>query len=510
MKFIEKILSKRGFVHKRVADKNYLRGYAAAQSNRFTSDWHTSSGSADREIMGALAKVRDRARDIVNNNDYGKKYIQLCVNNIVGADGFVLQNKAKDVSGNFDKAANKIIEDKFWEWSNKKYCTVNGRLSFRAVQELIIKTVARDGEAFVRKIKGKNVNKFGFALQVVEPDFIDEKYNTVLKNGNVVRMGIELDQNRTPVAYYIKQVNPETELYSHSQASELIRIPADEIIHIYDPERANQTRGISWMVVSIYRLRQLSGFEDASLINARVSAHKMGFFKKELGSEEYKGEETDESGNIISHSEPGIFETLPAGFDFVPYDPKYPTDQHDSFVKSILRAVASGLGVSYNTLANDLEGVNYSSIRAGLLDERDNWKRLQSWFIESFLLDVFETWLEMALLIGEIPLPYSKFEKFNQPLFMGRRWQWVDPLKDVLANIEAVNAGFKTNADVLGEQGKDLYETYEQLKIEKELLKKYGLQTGEINEEVRRIIAESINAEDDDTIGRGKRSRKNH
>ncbi|MBK8663245.1 MAG: phage portal protein [Ignavibacteriales bacterium] len=33
--------------------------------------------------------------------------------------------------------------------------------------------------------------------------------------------------------------------------------------------------------------------------------------------------------------------------------------------------------MSYNTLCNDLEGVNYSSIRAGLLDERAFYKEIQ-------------------------------------------------------------------------------------------------------------------------------------
>ncbi|MFL3666772.1 MAG: hypothetical protein ACJ06V_09365 [Verrucomicrobiota bacterium] len=30
-------------------------------------------------------------------------------------------------------------------------------------------------------------------------------------------------------------------------------------------------------------------------------------------------------------------------------------------------------------IANDLEGVNYSSIRAGLLDEREYYKAVQRW-----------------------------------------------------------------------------------------------------------------------------------
>lgn len=481
MKIFDKIFRKRDYARPSQAH-GFYRGFAAAQNSRLTADWIlSSSASADSEIYQSLAIVRSRARDLCNNNDYAKKYLQLCQNNVVGPDGFILQNKAKDTNGEFDRYANMLIEEKFWDWQKKNHCTVSGIMPFADVLDLIIKTVVRDGEIFIRKIRGRNVNKYGFSLQVIEPDFIDEKYNSSLGNGNVIRMGIELDQNRRPVAYYVKKVKAENELYSISVGSEHERIPAEDMYHLYDRERANQTRGISWMVASMFRLRMLSKFEEYALINARISASKMGFFKRSIGDGEYTGDDKDESGNLRITAEPGSFEELPAGMDFVPFTPQFPSDQHDAFVKSILRAIASGLGVSYNTIANDLEGVNYSSIRAGLLDERDNWKRIQRWLIENFLNGLFADWLSMALLTGEVNLPSSKFDKFNQPAWIGRRWQWVDPMKDVMANKEAVKNGFKTNAQVIGELGGDIYEIYEQLKSEQALQKEYGLKLGDIN-----------------------------
>ncbi|MCI0539082.1 MAG: phage portal protein [Verrucomicrobiales bacterium] len=68
---------------------------------------------------------------------------------------------------------------------------------------------------------------------------------------------------------------------------------------------------------------------------------------------------------------PGQFETRPVGFEFQTFDPQHPTQAFPFFVKTFLRGIASGLGVSYNTLANELEGVNFSSIRAGVSDERE-------------------------------------------------------------------------------------------------------------------------------------------
>ena len=514
---LKKMLNRFGFITKREASRLVKRSYfAAAQNNRLTNDWVTSGASPDGELIYELATIRRRARELSRNNDYAKKFLNLCIQNIIGADGFVLQNKAKDDNGTFDNLANTIIENAFYDWCKPENCTVTGLLSFKQAEDLIIKTVARDGELFIRKVFNKNF-KYGFKIQLIEADYISELLNRTLGNGNIVRMGVELDEWRKPVAYYIKNITASQELYSYQLSAsynDYIRVDASEIYHLGDPERINQTRYYSWLAASMYRLRMLSGFEEASLVNARASASKMGFFKTQTDAL-YKGETSDAQGNVITNAEPGTFEQLPPGMDFIAYDPKYPSDQHEPFVKSILRAIASGLGVSYNTLANDLEGVNYSSIRAGLLDERENWKRLQSWFVDAFLNPLFSDWLSNSLAFGAIliagkPLPLSKFEKFNQPLWIGRRWQWVDPLKDITANVLAIKNGLKTNQQALAEQGSDIYDTYEQLAEEIKLQEKYGLTLGDNNNGTTGQTQDANNASNDASNAAAKNGRKNN
>ena len=118
------------------------------------------------------------------------------------------------------------------------------------------------------------------------------------------------------------------------------------------------------------------------------------------------------------------------------------------------------MNVSYHALANDLEGVNFSSIRAGTLEDREQWMVMQDWFITCFLERVYKNWLKSALLQGAIfqdgkKLPASKFDKFKAHEFLGRRWPWVDPLKDTKANIEAMNAGLAMPSNILAQQGLD-------------------------------------------------------
>tara|TARA_Y100000588_G_scaffold390704_1_gene496958 strand:- start:1037 stop:2101 length:1065 start_codon:yes stop_codon:yes gene_type:complete len=332
--------------------------------------------------------------------------------------------------------------------------------------------VARDGCILIRKVRNYD-NNHRFAVQLLEADLLDHERNGKLKNGNRVRMGVEIDKWEKPVAFYIKNGH-EGDDYAQDRPSKIERVPADEIIHVYMTERAHQSQGVPWMTSAMTRLNMLDGYEEAELTAARVAACKMGFYVKNESGDGYQGE-TDAEGNLIAEAEAGSFEQLPAGVDFKMFDPDHPSGNYASFIKATLRGVASGLGVSYNTLANDLEGVNYSSIRAGLLEDREEYKAIQNWFISRVVEKVFSEWMEYALLAGAINLPASKFQKFSSVEWRPRRWTWVDPLKDTRASIEAIENGLKSRRRVIAEQGGDIEETLEEMQEDRQLAKSKGL-----------------------------------
>ena len=443
------------------------RNYAGASNKTIYASWLGVNSSADAEIQKSLKALRGRARELVQNNDYAKKFKRMVKTNVIGSKGIILQNRAQDSNGQLDKSANNLIESKFKEWSKKGVCDVTGKYSLVDLQQLIIANMAVDGEVFIRKVKGFP-NNFGFALQIIEADHLDEQFNDQARS---ISMGIEFDQWSKPIAYHLYKNHP-TSLGNNERQ----RVNADEIIHLYLPDRISQTRGVTWFHSAMTRLNMLGGIEEAVLVAKRASASKMGFFIKPSG-ETYEGDDTTEDGTPIQDAEAGHFEMLPDGWDFRAYDPQDSTNNFADFEKAILRGIASGLDVSYNSLANDLEGVSYSSIRAGVLEERDVWKNLQAFVIEHFMTPIYEEWLKMALLTGEIALPFTKFDKFNAPQWLPRAFAWVDPLKDTQANILAVKEGFKTMAQIASENGQDLEEVYQQLSNEQELRKKYNITT---------------------------------
>ena len=151
-------------------------------------------------------------------------------------------------------------------------------------------------------------------------------------------------------------------------------------------------------------------------------------------------------------------------------------------IDSILRRIASGLDVSYNSLANDLEGVNFSSIRAGVLEERDEWAQLQNWFIDAFLEPVFDEWFPRAMTAGTLlmpngsPLPVAKAAKFSAHEWQGRRWQWVDPLKDIDAARQAIRTGIASPQMIAAQNGVDVEDVLRGIAAFEAMAKSLGVQ----------------------------------
>lgn len=465
--------------------RRMIRGFNAGKTDRL-GDWGTLSLSADAEIKHSLRVLRAKSRHLWMNNDYFKHFLRLLKIHVIGAQGIRLQNKAKAFDGQSDRYANQQIEAGWKRFNKIGIFDVTGKLSGRDGEKLWIETLARDGETLVRLVFGFD-NEFGFAVQFLEPDHLDETLNKALGNGNVIRMGVEYNPWDRPVAYWLLRKHPGDYAMPSAGgwANRYQRIPAGEIIHEYSVERARQGRGVPWVHTAAQRLQMLVGFEEAALVNARTAASKMGFYTKkagEIGGEEYEGEE-DENGEFIDEAEPGVFGQLPAGWDFKAWDPAFPSGEIEPFSKVLLRGGCSGLGVSYHSVSGDLTDVNFSSIRQGVLDSRDYYRDLQGFTIEHFKARVFEAWLAMALLrrtLGSLDL--VDFDRLNAPVWRARGWDWVNPLQDQTASEKALKSRTKTMAKVLADQGEDLEEHLEQLSEEQELAAQYGIDLDKIKD----------------------------
>lgn len=457
--------------------------FDAARVSRLTNGWTTNPQNTDTEIKESLNILRARSRSLGWNNDYGRRFLNLVKTNVIGHNGIRLQVRSKYPSGELDERANQIIETGFDEWCQKGNCTANGKQSFLSFKGLAMASLPTDGEVIIRHIMGWKGNKFGYAVHMYDPDYLDVDLNENLSNGNQIRMGVEINKWGAPVRYHFLVNHPNDWQYNRwNNPKKYEIVPASQISHFYIHERINQTRGVPWLATPAERLYQLGGYEEAELVAARGGASKMGFYKTGTGAE-YTGDDYDEEAQAPTQTaEPGTFEELPDGWDFVPYSPDHPNSGFESFCMAILRGVAAGLNVSYVALANDLRGVSYSSIRQGELSDRDAWRMLQQLFIAEVMQDIYRNWLTMSLIGDGLNLPFSKFDKFNAPKWQPRGWEWVDPLKEETANEKAMKNLTRTPQEIVAARGGDYFDNIDATKRAKEATEKANLKTPALHE----------------------------
>lgn len=446
------------------------RQWEAAKVSPLHSDWNVYSRPADVDIRHGLGLLRARARELAQNSDHAKGFIRIVRNNVVGAPGYLLQSRAVTARGKPDEALRAQVEGEWAAWGRKGVCEVSGKFSWRMLQRHVIETVVRDGEAFVR-LFSPSANRWGMAVQVIDPETVPIDHNGEYQ-GRQIRMGVEIDADRRPVAYWLR--GEPTLGQSSYRMGELYRVPAEEMVHVYLPELCWQTRGVPWLATSAQRLHMIQGTEDAEVTASRASAAKFAAYEaKDFAPPPESSASSglvDPDGNPISADQgrfaqdiaPGTMEVVPYGYELKMLDPQHPNSAMPDFLKWALRSVSTGMGVSYNTLGNDAEGVNYTSLRFFLGVERDNWMEAQDWFEADFVEPVRAFWAESARRMGTLLPRPGREDQVHAVRWQPRRWEGPDPAKQAAADQQELEIGSTTLGMICARKGLDFDEVLAQ------------------------------------------------
>jgi lambda family phage portal protein len=462
--------------------------YSGADVTNTTGDFLGDWRAADSWMRFDIWRVRNRSRQLERGNPWCQSFITSFLNNVIGAKGFrrkvnVVRSPiyGDKTDGDPDEYANQIITATLADMSSAQNFTTRKRLSERDADRLLLARWFFDGEVILRKIKNFPGNDYKFAWQIVDPDYLDQNLNRIEENGNITKMGVELEKDyKYPVAYWFLHRRPNDFFYNYTDLNQqrYIRVPADEVIHIYqqtlDPE---QTRGFPMIFAAAVNLFRLGKYEEAALVNATIGASKMGFFKKTT-PDGFEGspDELDDDGCIIDTVSPGSWTELPWNVEPVDWTPTYPEAQFGEFSKSMLRSISAVFGCSYATLTNDLSEANFVSSKIGQNEEQEAYMAAQEFFIEKWKRPDSEERLYRAIISGKLKLPLSKFDKFNKFEFRGRRWKYLQPIQDIQAKQMLLDNCLTTLSDVFEETNQeDFEEMLKRAKRDTELLDKYGL-----------------------------------
>lgn len=443
------------------------RMYAAGARFDRTTDWIMSAASIDQEIRSDLRILRKRSRMLVRDNPHARGVVRYFANNVIGAHGIRPIPMNYGVDGELSKKANAAIVRAWLQWSKPKTASTDERSSFAELERQLTKNLVMDGEFLIRKWVGFD-NAWGYALEIIDPDLLDEQFNRGPdRNGNEIRMGVEVDRFHRPVAYHLFKYHPS----EVGRTNERVPVPASEIIHGFIPLRPGQTRGIPWFACILLDAQMLAGYTEAELVAARTAAAKMGFFVSDKDDDATDPPQTGEQ--ISMEASPGLLEKLTPGTRFETWDPQHPNAGYDAFTRAILRAHAVGMGVSYASLTGDLSQTSFSSSRVGMMGERDEFEVLQTWLVEHSHADVYTSWLPLTMLTPFLTLPSFDAKRWLEVRWQGRRWQPVDPLKDITAIEKEIALGVNSRSAHCRSMGREFEGVLQELAHENELAKQY-------------------------------------
>ncbi|HEY9230279.1 MAG TPA: phage portal protein [Gemmatimonadaceae bacterium] len=448
--------------------------YAAASINRLNADWVMGALSADLAIRGDLRALRDRARQLVRDNAMARRYQRLAIENIVGADGIAVEPQVLLPDGKtLDEETNRYLKARWLAWCATS--AVDGR-TWREVETLSAGVWKTEGEHLMALLPTRD-NAFGFAVQLLDADQLDHEYNGIApQTGNDIRLGVEVNAWMRPVAYWLWTAHPSEPVRGRRR----IRVPAEQIVHLADFDRPNQTRGITPFANVLPAINHRGAMQEAILILQRTAASKMAFLEvdPEKAGAAFENDDGDDDGDanepIVWDAEPGKIQQLPAGMSLKNWDPGQPTSEYDVFLKSVDRDAAVGLNVAYSSLTGNLADANFGSQRGGLLSERDGWRRDQQTMITRQHLPVYRAWLKYGILSGAIDLPFD-LERYGRVHMQPRGFAWIDPEKDIEASLREVDAGLNTLTNIAYEKGRDFARMLEVRKREIELAKEAGV-----------------------------------
>jgi lambda family phage portal protein len=421
-----------------------LRSYDAAKTFG-TDDWQSASRSnPNADIEVAQATVRDRARASYRNIPYSNKAVNVLVGNVVGS-GIVPKIEGRTAS------QTKKLRELWAQWGETSQCDANGQMDFYGMQAQVMKTVFIDGDILAMDEDSGD----GFKIRLLENDYLDTS-----KDSSSIRKGIEVDRLLRPIAYHVHSTHPSDRIGITPSR----RVPAEQVSNVFRNDHPGQLRGISGFHSVLRQIEDLDAYQNATLIRQKMTAMFAAVI--EPGDDEDSLTEAQKTARREADSAliPGTFRYLNRGEKLNLVNPPAPSGYSD-YVRSALRCIAGGFGITYEALTGDYTQVNFSSGRLGHLEFRKNVEIWQwSVIIPKFCKPKFELFKRWAQFKYGIPS-----EDINAE-WVTPTWSMIDPNKEYSAMQLAVRSGFMSLSNAIRQQGydpesvfKDISETNKQL-----------------------------------------------
>lgn len=439
----------------RMAMEISQRYYEGATSGRRTQGWKRNSSDAASATGPFVGRLRDVARDLVRNNPYAEAALATIVDHTVG---YGIVARAKPQNPRTMRAWN--------AWANTTACDADGRHDLAGLQKLVMRSTAEAGEVLVRRRfrLPEDGLPIPMQIQVLEPDFLDtSKHGITLRGGGRIVYGVEFDGIGRKAAYWLFPEHPGSSAWP---AVESRRVPAEGVLHIFKPTRPGSVRGASWFAPILLRMKDFDEFEDATLMKQKIAACLAVITSDVDGTAAPLGTANAATPDVDEIAPGAIINAAPGRSIEVVQPPS--VREYADYVKTSLRSIAAGLGVTYEDLTGDYTALPFSAARMSRLR---HWARIEDWrwrmLIPQFCDPVWQ-WAMAAAAVTGIPSPEGVHWTCS-PMPM------IEPDKEALAGQRLIRTGLQSLSETLRERGYDPDEVLAEMAADNKKLDELGL-----------------------------------
>lgn len=421
-----------------------------AMAKRRLRGWNPPLENINALVASGGPRLLARSRELVVTNGYAANACEAFAANLVG-DGIKPSSLITD-AGLRDRV------QKLWlAWTDE--ADADELTDFYGLQAMVAREMFVAGECFVRlrPRRAEDGLLVPLQLQLLQSEMLPFEKTETDPNGNSIRCGIEFDLIGRRVAYHFRRRHPGDSTDQRVAVPDTVRVPAEEVLHIYRPIDAGQIRGLPHVAPAMVRLFLLDQYDDAELDRKKTAAMFAGFITKTAPEDPMMGEgEADLDGAAIASLEPGTMQVLLPGEDVKFSSPADVGGGYEAFQYRTLLAISASLGLPYHLVTGDVRQANYSSLRAELVEFRRRIGQLQHGVMAHQLCrPIWRRWLETAVLSGALDADPVMARPVQ---WIPPRWDWVDPLKDIQAQVLAMEAGLTSRRKVVEATGYDIEE----------------------------------------------------
>ena len=455
------------------------KGYGdagASHRKRSVKGFKAQSGSAREDIDFNNYTMRQRARMLYMAAPLATSAVKTNRTNVIGS-GLILSAKVdRDILHMTPEQADawqRKTEKEFSLWAdNRTACDALGLNDFYEIQQLALMSWLLSGDVFCLFKTGKTtpVNPYSLRLHIIEADRIatPTSWQASMRltegknpdNNNPIYDGVEADSSGRVLAYHIRSTYP-YEITDKETTWERIEAIGKEtgmpnILQIMEAERPDQYRGVSYLAGVIEPLLQLRRYTETEITAAMIESCFAGFIKTTADPNEMPMNETEPRDPEERHSNPDDFNygpgevnVLKPGEDITFTDAKRPASGFAAFVRAIAEQVGAALEIPADLLMKAFNA-SYSASRGALLEAWKAFRMRRVWFAKDFCKPVYEAWLAEAVALGRINAPGFFADPLICKAYSGSEWTGpsqgqLDPVKEITAEILAVQHGFSTH-----------------------------------------------------------------